>query len=209
VEITQLPIAGAFVVTPKQHGDPRGLFAEVFKAPQFAEAAGHDFTLKQVNCSVSSAGTVRGIHYAEIPPSQAKYVMCPKGAVLDIIVDIRIGSPTFGKWESVLLDDVDRRAVYLSEGLGHAFCALEDDSVVMYLCSEPYNPGREHGINPLDPTINITWPTVDRAGNPLELLLSEKDTAAPSFQAAQAAGMLPLYQDALDFRAALAQQAGD
>jgi len=203
VEITQLAIDGAFVVTPKQHGDPRGLFAEVFKAPVFADAAGHEFTLKQANCSVSAAGTVRGIHYAEIPPSQAKYVMCPKGAILDIIVDIRVGSPTFGKWESVLIDDVDRRAVYLSEGLGHAFIALEDGTTVIYLCSEPYNPGREHGINPLDPTIAIDWPTVDRAGNPMEILLSDKDTAAPSFAEARAQGLLPTYQAAQEFIASL------
>jgi len=204
MEITQLPIDGAFVVTPKLHGDSRGLFTEMFKAPDFAQAAGHKFDLKQVNCSVSAAGTIRGIHYAEIPPSQAKYVMCPKGAVLDIIVDIRVGSPTFGKWEAVLLDDVDRRAVYLSEGLGHAFCALEDGSTVVYLCSEPYNPGREHGINPLDPTIGVEWPTVDRAGNPMAPLLSDKDTAAPSFLEAQANGMLPTYEAAKAFRASLA-----
>jgi dTDP-4-dehydrorhamnose 3,5-epimerase len=203
MEITPLGIEGAFAVTPKQFPDPRGLFAEVFKGSEFAKAIGHELTVKQVNCSVSAAGTVRGIHYAEIPPSQAKYVMCPQGAVLDIVIDIREGSPTFGKYETVLLDDVDRRAVYLSEGLGHAFIALEDGSTVMYLCSEPYNPGREHGINPLDPTLAIEWPTVDRAGRPMELLLSEKDTAAPSFLKQQAAGMLPKYDEARAFRATL------
>lgn len=209
MQIEQLAIDGAFVMTPKQHGDARGLFAEVFKAPEFIAAAGHPFTLKQVNTSVSAAGTIRGIHFADIPPSQAKYVMCPKGALLDIIVDIRVGSPTFGKWESVLLDDVDRKAVYLSEGLGHAFCALEDGTTAMYLCSEPYNPGREHGINPLDPTLNITWPTVDRAGNPMEPLLSEKDTAAPSFLEAKNQMLLPTYQAARDFIATLGERLPD
>jgi dTDP-4-dehydrorhamnose 3,5-epimerase len=204
VEITQLAIDGAFVVTPKLLGDSRGLFAEVYKSPEFTDAAGHPFGLKQINCSVSAAGTIRGIHYAEIPPSQAKYIMCPKGAILDIVVDIRVGSPTFGQWEAVLLDDVDRKAIYLSEGLGHAFCALEDGSTVVYLCSEGYNPTREHSINPLDPTIGVEWPTVDRAGNPMAPLLSDRDTAAPSFKEAEALGMLPTYQAAKDFIASLA-----
>jgi len=203
VEITQLAIEGAFVITPKLLGDSRGLFAEVYKSPEFAAAVGHAFNVKQINCSVSAAGTIRGIHYAEVPPSQAKYIMCPKGAVLDIIVDIRVGSPTFGKWESVLLDDVDRRAVYLSEGLGHAFCALEDGSTVVYLCSEGYNPGREHSVNPLDATVGIDWPTVDRAGNPMAPLLSDRDTAAPSFLEAQKLGMLPDYASARDFISSL------
>jgi dTDP-4-dehydrorhamnose 3,5-epimerase len=203
VEITQLGIDGAFVVSPKLLGDARGLFSEVYKLPEFTAAAGHAFHLKQINCSVSAAGTIRGIHYAEVPPSQAKYIMCPKGAILDIVVDIRVGSPTFGKWEAVLLDDVDRRAIYLSEGLGHAFCALEDGSTVVYLCSEPYTPAREHSINPLDPTIGVVWPTVDRAGNPMAPLLSDRDTAAPSFIEAEATGMLPTYAEAKSFIATL------
>jgi len=203
MEITPLGIEGAFVIKPKQFPDPRGLFSEAYKGTEFAKIIGHEFNVKQVNCSVSAAGTVRGIHYAEIPPSQAKYVMCPQGAVLDIVIDIREGSPTFGKYETVLLDDVDRRAVYLSEGLGHAFLSLEDGSTVVYMCSEQFNPTREHGINPMDSTIGIAWPKVDRAGRPMELLLSEKDTAAPSLLEQQAAGMLPKYDEARAFRASL------
>src|SRR5690554_6095665 len=106
--------------------------------------------------------------------------MCPRGAVLDVVVDIRVGSPTFGKWDSVLLDDVDRRAIYISEGLGHAFLSLEEDSTVVYLCSATYAPGREHGINPLDPALGIQWPTTGRSGQHLELGLSDKDRAAPT-----------------------------
>lgn len=134
---------------------------------------------------------VRGIHFAQLPPSQAKYVMCPKGAVLDVVVDIRVGSPTFGQWDTVLLDDIDRRAIYISEGLGHAFCALEDDSTVMYLCSAPYAPGREHGVNPLCEQVGVDWPKFDRAGREMELLLSDKDTAAPGLEQAAAEGLLP------------------
>ena len=109
--------------------------------PSFVAATGHRLALAQANCSVSAKGVLRGIHFADVPPGQAKYVTCVKGAVLDVIVDIRVGSPTFGQWTSVLLDDRDRRAVYLSEGLGHGFCSLQDGSTVVYLCSEGYNPG--------------------------------------------------------------------
>jgi len=126
-----------------------------------------------------------------VPPGQAKYVTCAKGAVLDVAVDVRVGSPTFGRWDAVLLDDVDRRAIYLSEGLGHAFMALEDDSTVLYLCSTGYSPGREHGIHPLDPTVGIDWPTVDRQGRPITPKLSDKDVAAPGLAEAQDGGLLP------------------
>jgi dTDP-4-dehydrorhamnose 3,5-epimerase len=125
--------------------------------------------------------------------------MCTKGAVLDVVVDIRVGSPSFGAWDAVLLDDADRRAIYLSEGLGHAFMSLEDGSTVMYLCTEGYNPGREHGVHPLDPAIAIAWPTADRHGEPLAPLLSEKDLAAPTLAEAAAAGLLPDYERTLAY----------
>ena len=101
---------------------------------------------------------MRGIHFADVPPSQAKYVSAVAGSFLDFVVDLRAGSPTFGQWDSVLLDTRDRRAVYLSEGLGHAICALEDDSTVTYLCSSVYAPGREHGVHPLDPELGLVFP---------------------------------------------------
>ncbi|GIG36093.1 dTDP-4-dehydrorhamnose 3,5-epimerase family protein [Cellulomonas pakistanensis] len=186
-----LSVPGAWEITPVQHGDPRGVFLEAFQGGPFAEAVGHRFDLQQANISVSAAGVLRGIHFADVPPGQAKYVTCPKGAVLDVVVDIRVGSPTFGAWDTVLLDDVDRRAIYLGEGLGHAFLSLEDDSTVMYLCSTGYSPGREHGIHPLDPEIGIDWPTQGRDGSPLTPQLSEKDLAAPTLAEARAAGLLP------------------
>ncbi|MCC2308745.1 dTDP-4-dehydrorhamnose 3,5-epimerase family protein [Cellulomonas chengniuliangii] len=187
----ELAIAGAWEITPKQHGDPRGVFLEYFQGEPFMKAVGHQFDLRQANCSVSAAGVLRGVHFADVPPGQAKYVTCAKGAVLDVAVDLRVGSPTFGQWDTVLLDDVDRRAIYLSEGLGHAFLSLEDDSTVLYLCSTGYSPGREHGVHPLDPEIGIEWPTTGRDGQPLELQLSAKDLAAPSLSEAVAAGLLP------------------
>ena len=193
IEETKIP--GAFAVTPQQHRDDRGVFLEWFRSDRFVESAGHPFTIAQANCSVSAAGTVRGIHFAQLPPSQAKYVTCPSGAILDVVVDIRVGSPTFGQWDAVLLDDVERKALYLSEGLGHAFMALADNTVVNYLCSAPYAPGREHGIHPLDPAIGIDWPATGRDGSPLTPSLSPKDEAAPHLADLADSGLLPTYAE--------------
>jgi dTDP-4-dehydrorhamnose 3,5-epimerase len=203
MDYRELSIEGAWEITPQRHGDQRGMFLEWFKEPSFVDKLGHSFDLAQANLSVSAAGVLRGIHFADVPPSQAKYVTCPKGAVLDVIVDIRVGSPTFGTWDSVLLDDIDRRAVYLSEGLGHAFLSLEDGSTVVYLCSEPFTPAREHGINPLDPAIGIDWPTFARDGSPLTYDFSAKDEAAPMLADAVDAGLLPSYKAAKAYRAGL------
>ncbi len=149
-----------------------------------AEAVGRPLDLAQANLSTSSRGVVRGIHYADVPPGQAKYVTCVAGAVLDVVVDIRVGSPTYGRWEGVRLDDEERRAVYLAEGLGHGFCAITDTATVAYLCSSTYRPGAEHGIDPLDPALGIDWPADAPA-------LSDKDAAAPSLATALATGKLP------------------
>lgn len=203
MEIRELSISGAWEITPKQFPDDRGVFLEAYKSSIFEEAIGHKLNLQQANTSISKAGTVRGIHFADVPPSQAKYVMCPRGAVLDFAVDIRVGSPTFGQWDSVLLDDVDRRAIYLSEGLGHAFIALEDNSTVVYMCSAPYAPGREHGISPVDPALGLEFPSVGRDGAPLELLLSPKDTDAPGLIEAKEQGILPTWDDVQSFIATL------
>lgn len=198
MEIVELPIEGAHVITPTQHGDSRGLFFEWFKAPAFTEAVGHPLTLAQANCSVSTKGTLRGIHYADVPPGQAKYVTCLSGAVLDIIVDIRVGSPTFGAWEAVELNTDTRRLVYLSEGIGHGFVALEDNSTVVYLCSTTYNPAGEHEVDPFDPTIGIDW-GISRE----QASLSAKDAAAPSLQEALEKGLLPNYDVCRQLRASL------
>ena len=203
MEFRQLSVPGAWEITTKQFGDPRGVFLEWFKGAPFAEEAGHALALAQANLSVSAAGVLRGIHFADVPPGQAKYVTCARGAVLDVVVDIRVGSPTYGQWDSVLLDDVDRRAIYLSEGLGHAFLSLEDDSTVLYLCSAPYAPGREHGIHPLDPEIGIDWPTTARDGSPLQYELSEKDSVAPTLAEALESGLLPSADEVARFVAGL------
>lgn len=192
-----LDIEGAIKFTPKLIGDERGIFSETFKQPVLREAIGHSFDLKQVNCSSSVAGVIRGIHYADVPPSQAKYVTCVSGAILDVVIDIRVGSPTFGQWQGVELNAANRTALYLAEGLGHAFMALEP-STVMYLCNEGYNPGREHEVHPLDPAIGIDWPT----SGPVNL--SEKDAAAPTLAEAAAEGLLPDFAECQAYQASLA-----
>jgi dTDP-4-dehydrorhamnose 3,5-epimerase len=196
VLIEESRIPGAFAITPPQHRDERGVFLEWFRSDVFVETTGHHFTIAQANCSVSAAGTLRGIHFAQLPPSQAKYVTCPSGAVLDVVVDIRVGSPTFGQWDVVELDDENHKAVYIPEGLGHAFMALADDTVVTYLCSAPYAPGREHGIHPLDPALGIPWPHVGRDRRPLEASLSSKDQQAPGLADLVDSGLLPTFDEA-------------
>lgn len=195
--VRELSVAGAWEVTPTVHTDARGAFFEWFTDAEFTAMTGHHLDLRQANCSVSAAGVLRGLHFAQLPPSQAKYVTCLRGAVFDVVVDIRVGSPTFGRWDAVRLDTVDHRSVYLSEGLGHAFLALEDDSTVMYLCSAGYDPAREHTIDPLDPALGIEWPAVDT------FVLSDRDRAAPSLADTEAAGLLPTWDEARDYTARL------
>lgn len=184
MQVRPMSISGALEITPQVHGDSRGVFLEWYRADRLTEATGYRFDLAQVNLSVSARGVVRGIHFASVPPGQAKYVTCVSGRVLDVVVDLRVGSATFGNWDSVTLDDTDRRAVYLAEGLGHGFCALSELATVTYLCSEPYAPEREYAVNPFDPEIGIDWASADAT-------TSARDAAAPTLAQARAAGILP------------------
>jgi dTDP-4-dehydrorhamnose 3,5-epimerase len=202
VDVTGLNIPHSYVVTPKVHSDDRGDFWEWYRFDQLAKVVGHPLSLRQANASVSKKGVFRGIHFAELKPGQAKYVSCPFGEVLDIVVDIRVGSPTFGNVETVVLNDQNRRAVYLSEGLGHGFIALSDNAVVNYLVSNVYDPNREHGINPLDPDLGL-----EMLEN-LEVSLSPKDLDAPTLQQALDQGLLPTWEEALARYAELSAEGG-
>lgn len=203
MQIRELKIPDSYEITPKQFGDERGVFLEWYRFDRLEEAVGHRLALAQGNTSVSKRGVVRGIHFAEIPPSQAKYVTATHGAVLDFVVDIRVGSPTYGQWDSVLLDDADRRAIYISEGLGHCFVALTDGATVSYLVTSTFNAQREHGINPLDPEVGL------ELGLPLDdLLLSPKDTEAPSLAEAAELGLLPTWEGAQSYYASLDEGSG-
>jgi dTDP-4-dehydrorhamnose 3,5-epimerase len=190
MSFTPLKIEGAWLFTPKKFDDDRGSFHESFKLSTISEVLNRGFEVKQVNQSHSKAGVIRGIHWADVPPGQAKYISCPRGAIWDIVVDLREGSATFGKWDAVEISAENSQSVLIEEGLGHAFLSLADDTVVSYLCSEPFNPIREHGINPLDETISIPF------GSQLQghgFTFSPKDVEAPSFLEAKALGLLPKY----------------
>tara|TARA_B110000503_G_scaffold102043_1_gene152427 strand:- start:874 stop:1449 length:576 start_codon:yes stop_codon:yes gene_type:complete len=189
VDISPLGIQGAFSISNKKHADSRGEFVEWFRADLVEQQTGLVFRTIQANLSVSAKGSLRGIHYADVPPGQAKYVTCVSGAIRDYVVDIRVGSPSFGKWEAVAVSAKDRNAVLLDVGLGHAFVALEPNTTVAYLVTDHFKPGSEHAINPRDPEIGLDFPLLYP-----ELLVSPKDEAAPSLQEALRAGSLPQWR---------------
>lgn len=193
MQATPYSISGVWRFDPVLRPDDRGVFLESFKESVFVETVGHSFDLAQMNISVSRSGTVRGVHFADVPPGQAKYVQCFSGKILDIVVDIRVGSPTFGQYEAIELDADSRSGLYISVGLGHAFCALSDSATVGYLCSEGYSPEREHGIYPLDPDLALPWPQGEHS------VLSPKDAAAPPLAEAIASGLLPQYRECVEF----------
>lgn len=192
MDVRELAVPGAFEFTPRVFPDDRGLFVCPYLEEPFVKAVGHPLRIAQTNHSRSRRGTIRGLHFADVPPSQAKYVYCPQGALLDVVVDIRVGSPAFGRFDAVRLDPVEFRAVYVPEGLAHGIMALEDDTVISYLCSPGYDPAGEHGLDPLDPALDLPWPA------DVEVVLSDKDRAAPSLAEAERAGLLPSYADCLD-----------
>ena len=185
MQIRELAVPDAYALDLVPHGDARGRFTEWFRSDLLASATGYPLTVAQANHSVSARGALRGVHFALVPPGQAKYVYCPSGRVLDVVVDLRVGSPTFGTHDTVLLDSEQPRAVFLAEGLGHAFVALADGSSVTYLVSTGYSPGREFGVHPLDPELDLPWP------DDVEFELSAKDTAAPTLAQAREQGLLP------------------
>jgi dTDP-4-dehydrorhamnose 3,5-epimerase len=189
VDIAPLAVKDSYVLDLVPHGDERGRFTEWYRADVLAGATGWALPLAQANHSVSARGVLRGVHFALVPPGQAKYVYCPAGRVLDVVVDVRVGSPTFGVSDSVLLEADRPRAVFLAEGLGHAFLSLEDRSSVTYLVSSGYSPGREFGVSPLDPDLDLPWPA------DVEFELSAKDEQAPTLAEARDQGLLPTIEE--------------
>ena len=188
MKTSTLKISGSWLIEFQKFEDSRGYFYESFKEEDFQKQIGRQLSIKQTNTSSSSKGSVRGIHYALVPPSQAKLVQCQRGSIKDYVIDIRVGSPTFGEFEAIELNENSPTAIFIEEGLAHAFVALENNSVVTYYVSEKYNPEREKGINPFDETLNILWPEID-------LILSEKDKAAISLEQAKSQGILTTYDE--------------
>ena len=174
-KLTPLSIEGSWLFESPSHGDDRGYFREWFKSSVITESLGREFSVSQSNLSRSKKGVVRGIHFSTAPSGQAKWVTCANGSLWDVVVDIRPKSPTFKRWEAVELRAEEGKALLISEGLGHAFLSLEDDTVISYLLTTPYSPNYEFAINPQDPEIAIKWPDI-------QLLFSDKDAVAPSLR---------------------------
>ena len=195
VKIARLSIEGAYEVTPDLHGDARGMFMEWYRFDALAEAVGHPLRLAQANISVSAAGVVRGDPLRRrFRSGQAKYVTCVQGALLDVIVDIRVGSPTFGQWETVRLDEVDRHSVYIDEGLGHGFCALTDDTTITYLCSAVLRPGGRAHRAPAGPgdRYRVAGGNSSAVGRATQVAPTLAEVAAQK-------GLLPQYVECRDY----------
>ncbi|MER6834366.1 dTDP-4-dehydrorhamnose 3,5-epimerase family protein [Streptomyces cellulosae] len=190
MHIEELTLPGTYVITPTLIPDARGSFYEAMRGDLLEKATGVPFRPRQINYSVSRRHTLRGIHSVRIPPGQAKYVTCVRGALRDIVVDLRIGSPTFGEHRVNVLDADSGRSVYVPEGVGHGFLALTDDACICYVVSSTHVPGTQIDINPLDPDLGLPWDC------PEPPLISDKDAKAPTVAEAVRAGLLPRFDKA-------------
>ncbi|MER7624965.1 dTDP-4-dehydrorhamnose 3,5-epimerase family protein [Streptomyces sp. NPDC126503] len=182
-------VPGAYVLTPDLLADERGSFHEALRVPALERLTGRPFTPRQINYSTSRRNTLRGIHGVTVPPGQAKFVTCVRGAVRDIVVDLRVGSPAFGHHHTTLLDAASGRSVYVPEGVGHGFLTLTDDTCVCYVLSSEHVPGTQVDIDPLDPDLALPWGFTEPP------LMSAKDTHAPGVEAARLAGLLASWDD--------------
>jgi len=201
VQARKLAVEGALEFTPRAFPDDRGLFVSPFQEEAFVEAhGGRLFRVAQTNHSMSKRGVVRGVHYTATPPGVAKYVYCPRGKALDIVIDIRVGSPTFGRWDSVLMDQQDHRALYFPVGVGHAFVALEDNTVMSYMISGVYVAQDELALAAVDPALGLP---IDAAG--VEPILSDRDRVASTLAEARRQGLLPDYATSLEIERRLSE----
>ncbi|MGW6445903.1 dTDP-4-dehydrorhamnose 3,5-epimerase family protein [Lentzea sp. NPDC055074] len=187
MKVRTLAVEGALEFTPRVFGDDRGKFLSPFQEAAFTEATGSPlFPVRQTNHSVSARGVVRGIHYTTTPPGCAKYVYCAAGSAIDVVVDIRVGSPTFGRWDTVRMDQDHHRTLYFPVGVGHAFIALEDNTVMSYMISGTYVAEHELALDVLDPALGLPVPP--------DPILSERDGVAIRLAQAEAEGLLPDYE---------------
>ena len=186
MNLAELSIPGLYLLESPVWGDDRGFFREWVKADDF-EASGVRFTARQANLSMSARNVVRGLHYSIAPEGQAKVVTCVYGELDDVIVDVRVGSPTFGRVEVVHLSADAARTVLLPAGVAHGFCVTSEQAALSYLLSSPFNAPMELEIDPFDAEIGVVW-NIDA-----EPIVSPKDAAAPSLGQRLAAGELPLF----------------
>ena len=189
MKLTELSIPGLFLLESPVWSDSRGFFREWYKSGDFKEC-GVDFPIQQGSLSTSKRGVIRGLHYSVAPEGQAKLVTCVYGELDDVIVDIRVGSPTYGAIEVIHLAANEERSVLVPVGAAHGICVTSEVAVLTYLLSSPFNAPMELEIDPFDPTINVPWAL---SGEPL---VSEKDAAAPTLEQRRAANELPVYATA-------------
>lgn len=186
MNLAALSIPGAYVLESPVWRDDRGFFREWFKYDELHEV-GAAFSIRQSNLSMSARDVVRGLHYSVAPEGQAKVVTCAFGELVDVIVDVRVGSPAFGRVETVPLGADSGRSVLLPAGVAHGFCVTSEIGALTYLLSSPYNAAAELEIDPFDPALAVAWPLVGAA------LVSAKDAGAPSLEQRRARGELPTY----------------
>ena len=173
INVIKTDIEGVLIIEPKVFGDARGYFLESFNAKEFAEKTGLNINFVQDNESMSSYGVMRGLHFQRPPFTQSKLVRCVKGAVLDVAVDIRKGSPTYGHHVAVELTEDNHMQFFIPKGFAHGFAVLSETAVFQYKCDEFYHPEADGGISILDDSLGIDWRIADKA------ILSEKDTKHP------------------------------
>jgi len=174
MEIISFDVPGVLLFTPRHIGDERGYFAETFRSDTFTKACGH-WTFVQENESHSArAGTIRGLHFQSQPHPQGKLVRCTAGALYDVAVDIRLGSPTYGRWVSETLTPENGKQLWVPPGFAHGFCSLEPDTVICYKVTGYYSPECDKGLAWNDPAIGVTWPDAADADT-----LSAKDRVQP------------------------------
>ncbi|ALL79487.1 hypothetical protein AD006_30045 (plasmid) [Pseudonocardia sp. EC080610-09] len=189
MEARELVVAGSYELTPSRFADERGVIAVTHDDRELATIVGHPmFPVRQCTSTRSVRGAVRGIHYTATPPGSAKFVYCPHGRALEFVVDLRVGSPTFGRWDSVVLDGDGAASVFLPTGVGLAFVALEEETTIHYMLSQRFKKEREHAVSVLDPELALPLP-VD-----MDLCFSTRDRDAPTIKQARDAGYLPRYQ---------------
>lgn len=177
LDVVELPLAGLRLIRPRIHRDARGYFVETYKAPAY-QAAGIDAAFVQDNLSSSVRGTLRGMHF-QTAPGQAKLVRVAHGRIWDVAVDLRAGSPTFGRWHAVELDGEHHHQLYVPVGFAHGFCVLSEAATIAYKVSSVYDPATERGFAYGDPEVGIAWPIAAP-------LVSPRDAAAPPLREALA-----------------------
>ncbi|AYY12424.1 dTDP-4-keto-6-deoxy-D-glucose epimerase [Actinobacteria bacterium YIM 96077] len=192
MEARKLTVPYTYAFTDHLIREKRGASIDFYRHDSFAKAIGYPLPIAHISHTVSKRGTVRGLHFTDTPPGKSKYLYCPRGALLNMIVDLRIGSPIYGRYDVIRLDQDAIRGVFLPGGVGHAYIALADKTVLVEMCSTD-DPDIEHTIYPLDPDLELPWPSA------IEPILSEKEMNAPKLAEYEVPAKLPFYEEWVEY----------